>query len=61
MKKFIFLFLIAYINANAQKELWGVTRATNFSDVQGNIVKFDINGEKKIMLNYAKLRIIPTT
>ena len=22
-------------------------------------VKFDLNGEKKIMLNYAKLRILP--
>jgi len=44
-KNFGFLFLLVCITVNAQKELWGVTRTTNYSDLQGNIVKFDINGE----------------
>ena len=30
---------------SAQKELWGVSRQTLYADEQGNIVKFDINGE----------------
>ena len=48
MKKITFLFLLACITVNAQKELWGVTRTSNFSDVQGNIVQFDINGENAV-------------
>ncbi|MXN91996.1 T9SS type A sorting domain-containing protein [Flavobacterium sp. Sd200] len=52
MKKFIFLFLLVCITANAQREFWGVSEYTNFSDVQGNIVKFDINGENAITMHH---------
>ena len=52
MKKIIFIFLIACCTANAQKELWGVTRTTNSSDVQGNIVKFNIDGEDALTMHH---------
>ena len=54
MKKITFIIIIFFISFTAycQKELWGVTRATNFSDIQGNIVKFDINGENATTVHH---------
>ncbi len=52
MKKLFFFVFLACLTANAQKELWGVSEYTNFSDVQGNIVKFDINGENAITMHH---------
>ena len=52
MKKLFFFFFLAWITANAQKELWGVSEYTNFSDVQGNIVRFDINGENATTMHH---------
>jgi len=52
MKEITFLFLLLCITANAQKQLWGVSEYTNFSDVQGNIVKFDMNGENAITMHH---------
>ncbi|WP_116788700.1 T9SS type A sorting domain-containing protein [Flavobacterium psychrotrophum] len=52
MKKLFFFFFLAWITANAQKELWGVSEYTNFSDVQGNIIKFDMNGENAITMHH---------
>jgi|GEM_PF-2307806 len=48
MKKIVTLFFIFplwCLGLYAQKELWGVSRSTLYADAQGNIVKFDINGE----------------
>lgn len=34
-------------------------RSFSFGDGEdGEVVKFELNGKKKIMLNYAKLRIV---
>jgi Secretion system C-terminal sorting domain/Immunoglobulin domain len=53
MKKIIFLFLLAWINVNAQKELWGVSQQTPYpAGEQGNIVKFDMNGENAMTIHH---------
>jgi len=47
MKKIItllFIFPLSCLSSYAQKELWGTTRSGNFQ-LQGNIVKYDLNGE----------------
>ncbi|MEL1243286.1 choice-of-anchor tandem repeat GloVer-containing protein [Flavobacterium sp. DGU11] len=56
MKKIIFLFLLAWINVNAQKELWGVNdgdyvNVPGFPFNYGKIVKFDINGENSEVMH----------
>lgn len=42
----VFFFLTVFVSA--QKELWGVTQQTLYADEQGNIVKFDMNGEHAV-------------
>jgi len=55
MKKIITLLLIfplCYLNLYAQKELWGITQQTPYADEQGNIVKFDMNGENAMTIHH---------
>lgn len=53
MKKTITLsFLLLTVFVSAQKELWGVSRATPYADLQGNIVKFDMNGENAVTVHH---------
>ena len=56
MKKIItFLFIFPLWGLGglyAQKEVWGVTPQTNFTQTQGNIVKFDLNGENAVTMHY---------
>jgi hypothetical protein len=47
----LLFFTMCFFNSFAQKELWGTSRATNFGDAQGNIVKFDINGENAVTVH----------
>lgn len=54
MKKLL-LFISIVLTTSisfAQKELWGVTRQTLYADVQGNIVKFDMNGENAVTMHH---------
>ena len=54
MKKIIFsvFFLFSLFCSHAQKELWGVTQQTPYpSGEQGNIIKFDMNGENAITVH----------
>jgi Secretion system C-terminal sorting domain len=53
MKKNILLFLFSISTCIAQKELWGTTRQTPYpTDEQGNIVKFDMNGENAVTVHH---------
>ncbi len=55
MKKIIILFFVYHFSAlslYAQKELWGVSRETLYADQQGNIVKFDMNGENAVTVHH---------
>lgn len=53
MKKIITLFVFFLtFSVSAQKELWGVTQQTLYADEQGNIVKFDTNGENAVTVHH---------
>ena len=54
MKKTVLtiIILLSFSFTYAQRELWGVSEYTNFSDVQGNIVKFDMNGENAVTMHH---------
>ncbi|WP_445454016.1 choice-of-anchor tandem repeat GloVer-containing protein [Flavobacterium sp. 25HG05S-40] len=47
----LLFFTMCFFNTYAQKELWGTTRQPSLAQVQGNIVKFDINGENAVTVH----------
>jgi hypothetical protein len=49
---FLFIFPLWGLGGlYAQKELWGTTRQPSLAQVQGNIVKFDINGDNAVTIH----------
>ena len=55
MNKIIILFFVSQfitLSLYAQKELWGVSQQTLYADEQGNIVKFDMNGENAVTVHH---------
>jgi len=54
MKKMLLTVIIflSFSFIYAQKQLWGVTQQSLYADEQGNIVKFDMNGENAVTIHH---------